>query len=139
MGPVEEIYYGLGEICYAVTRGEKTNSSKKTEVFHKILEDEFKGQKAEFDAAEIIFQILERGEVAPKTAFQWGLHELKLHSQYLSDSLKQHVISIVNKMASAFQPAGAQAKSFIQNFCQEINSIHGDPVFSYITEDRNTH
>ncbi len=135
MEQIEELYYALGELCYAIAKVDGTIRKEEKDRLHAILETEFRSHPWGIASAEMIFQILEREGMNSGTAYEWALHEIKLNSQYVSETLKTHFISVINKVADTFPPLHKEGKELVQDFIQELKKIHGDPVFSHLTED----
>ncbi len=134
MTPVQSLYYALGEVAYAVAKADGTIQPQERERLHDILTSEFKSHKEDVNCAEIIFHLLKREQISSSTAYERGMHEIRLNSHYMSETLKQKFISVIRKVAEAFPPVVGQEQAVINDFTKELNAIHGDPVFSRETE-----
>jgi hypothetical protein len=136
MEHIEQLYYALGEMCYAIAhaRAEGIIQKGEKERLHLILQAEFKGQEGLTDPAEIIFQILKKEGLDSRTAYDWAVREMRLNSQYLSEDLKTHFVSVIDRVAEAFPPVTAEEKELISDFVLQLKEMKGDPVFSHLTE-----
>jgi uncharacterized tellurite resistance protein B-like protein len=135
MEQIQELYYALGELCYAIAKADGVIQKEEKDRLHSILETEFRGRRGGFETTEIIFQILQREGMDSKTAYDWAIREIKLNSQYVSETLKKHFISVINNVATSFPPGSIEERKLIDDFIRELNNIQGDPVFSHLTED----
>ena len=134
MTNIERLYYALGEVAYAIAKADGTIQKEERQKLHLILEEEFKKHKSGFDFTEIIFQILAKEGMDSKTAYGWALKEIRLNSQYVSETLKQHFISTIKKVAEAFPPVERSERELIDDFIYQLKSVKGDDVFSSQTE-----
>ncbi|HET6990023.1 MAG TPA: hypothetical protein VFJ43_01815 [Bacteroidia bacterium] len=134
MTPIEQLYYALGEVAYAIAKADGTIQKEEKEKLQSILETEFRVHKPGFEITEIIFQILQKDETDSKTAYDWALKAMRLNSQYISENLKQHFINVIKKVAAAFPPTTSAEREYIDDFIYQLKSIKGDSVFSYETE-----
>lgn len=134
MTQIEQLYYALGEVAYAIAKADGTIQKEEKERLHDILEEEFQKHKPGFDLSEIIFQILKKDGMDSKTAYEWALKEIRLNSQYVSETLKLHFIAVIKKVAAAFPPVTRAERELIDDFIYQLKSIKGDPVFSSQTE-----
>lgn len=136
MEPVEQLYYALGELCYALAwaRGEGKIQKGEKERLHVILEAEFKTHKALIEPTEIIFQILQKEGMDAKTAYVWAIKEMSLNSHYISENLKTHFLSVIRKVAEAFPPITEDEQVLLDDFIVRLKDMKGDPVFSHYTE-----
>jgi uncharacterized tellurite resistance protein B-like protein len=135
MDHIEQLYYALGELCYAMAKVDGTIRKEEKNKLHAILDAEFKGNNIGFEPAEIVFQILQKEGMESGPAYEWAIKELKLNSEYVSENLKKHFISVLHKVAEAFPPVSAKEGKLLDTFIKDLNAIHGDPVFSHLTED----
>jgi hypothetical protein len=136
MEHIEQLYYALGELCYAIAHARAEGSIQKGEKerLHLILEAEFKEHENLTDPTEIIFQVLQKEGMDSKTAYGWAIREMKLNSQYLSENLKSHFVSVILKVSEAFPPVTHEEQELISDFILQLKEMKGDPVFSHLTE-----
>ncbi len=134
MDQIEQLYYALGELCYAIAKVNGKIQKEEKDQLHRILLSEFRGHESLIDPTEIVFHILQKEGMDSKTAFDWALHEMKLNSQYLSEKLKSHFISVIGKVAEAFPPVTEEERMLISEIISQLKDIQGDPVFSHLTE-----
>ncbi len=134
MTPIEELYYALGEVAYAIAKADGTIQQAEKEKLHAILNEEFKTHKAATDLSEIIFQVLAKEGMDSQTVYEWALKEMRLNSQYVSETLKMRFVETIKKVAEAFPPVTRAEREIIDDFIYKLKSIQGDPVFSSETE-----
>ncbi|MFI5148146.1 MAG: hypothetical protein ACHQRM_00320 [Bacteroidia bacterium] len=134
MDHIEALYYALGELCYAIAKSSGRMSQKEKDRLHEILKGEFREHNGLIDPAEIIFHILQKEGMDSKTAYSWAIHEMKLNSEYMSESLKAHFVHVIQKVVNNFPSVTTEERLLISDFIQELNKIKGDPIFSQLTE-----
>ena len=134
MEQIEQLYYALGELCYAIDKADRKIEKEEKDKLHRILVTEFKDHESLINPAEIVFHILQKESMDSKTAYEWALHELKLNSQYLSEKLKAHFRSVIAKVAEAFPAVTGEGNALVSDAINQLNAIQGDPVFSRLTE-----
>lgn len=134
MTPIESLYYALGQAAYAIAKTDGTIQKEEKDKLEGILEVEFKTYKPGFDTTKIIFHVLQKESMDSKTAYEWALKEMKLNSQYVSESLKRHFVEVIKKVAAAFPPVTRQERELIDDFIYQIKFIKGDSVFSSKTD-----
>jgi tellurite resistance protein len=130
MNPVQNLYYALGEACYAIAKVDGSVQSEESNKLRGILEKEFAKNGKDFDYAEIIFEILRKDSLDPETAFEWALNHIRVNSHYLSEEMKDHFESVLVAVAEAFPPATDEEMEMIRKFKRAIRDIKGDPVFT---------
>ncbi|HXC05136.1 MAG TPA: hypothetical protein VNZ86_10325 [Bacteroidia bacterium] len=133
MDHIEALYYALGEVCYAIAKSTGRISQKEKDRLHVILKSEFREHNGLIDPAEIIFHILQKEGMDSKTVYSWAMHEFKLNSEYLSESLKSHFIHVIQKVVNNFPSVTKEEHVLVNDFMQQLKTIKGDPVFSHLT------
>ncbi|MFY8185770.1 MAG: hypothetical protein ACOVLD_06865 [Bacteroidia bacterium] len=130
MTPIQNLYMALGEAAYAVAMADGKVQNEEQEKFERILKAEFSKHGLDFDYAEIIFKILKKDVMEPRTAYNWCLREMRLNSQYVSNSMKQKFVEVIKEVAASFPPITKQEREYIDDFIYQIKSINGDLVFN---------
>src|ERR1035437_4650909 len=120
MSPIQNIYYALGEVTYAISKSDRANSKREKEKLKNILNEEFNKQSLDFDSAAIIFHILEKDSMDATIAYHWAMKEIKLNSHYMSEKMKEHFIHVLQRVAKAFPPVTTKEQFMIDNFIIEI-------------------
>ena len=128
MSPIQNIYYALGEVIYAISKANGT--SQKKEKLKNILVEEFNKQLLDFDPSAIIFHILAKESMEATTAFNWAIKEIKLNSHYVSEKMKKQFIHILQRVSQEFPPVTTKEQLLIDSFISEIKIIKGDSVFT---------
>lgn len=123
MNAKESLFYALGLLSYAIANADGKVQKEEKENFHHILKEQFDTISTEIDTAEIIFEILRRDAIDPKTAYNWALNQIKLYSHRLDDNLKKGFIATIKKVAEIYPPVEPEEKTLIQQFEQDIHKI----------------
>jgi uncharacterized tellurite resistance protein B-like protein len=132
MTNIENLYYALGEIVYAMAMTDGQIQKEEKDKLHTILVEEFSKKNPNINVTEIVFRIFQRDRTDAKTAYDWAMKELKLNSHYLSEEMKQHFYNVLQNVANAFPPVDKVEHELRLNFMNEMKSVIGDPVFSNV-------
>ncbi len=130
MTPIQNLYLALGEAAYAVAMADGGVQKEEQQKFERVLKAEFSKHSLDFDYAEIIFKVLKKDVMDSQTAYTWCLREMRLNSQYVSESMKKKFIAVIKEVAAAFPPITPQERVYIDDFIYQLKSINGDPVFN---------
>jgi uncharacterized tellurite resistance protein B-like protein len=130
MTPVENLYYALGELVFAIAKADGKIQKEEKEKLHDILHAEFKKHQTDLDVTEIIFHILQKDVVDARTAYDSCVKQIRLNSQYVSEQMKLDFIAVIVKVAQAFSPITSAEEKLINDFIAELDQIQGDPVFN---------
>lgn len=135
---VKNLYYALGEACYAMAMADGTIQPEERTQLNGILKKEFsQSLSPDILETEIIFKLLAKEQADAETAMNWALNEIKINSHYLSLDLKCHFISTMIKVAHSFKTVTKEEKRMLMKFIQELIDIQEDKLLSTSTADKN--
>lgn len=129
MTSIENLYYAIGELAYAVAFSDGKVQMEEREKFHTIVSSGLNNKHVNFDISDIVFQILDKDKVSSSTAYEWAMKEIKINSHYLSPELKRTFITTMEKVAEAFPPITIEELNMLLRFKKEIMLVEGDPVY----------
>ena len=129
MNSVQNLYYAIGELAYAIAISDGIIQQKEREKFYAIVEAELRCKKYDFDIAKIIFQIMSKDKINSEDSYNRAMQQIRLNSHYLSPELKKTFIAVIEKVARAFKPVTLEEFEMIVRFKNEIKLINGDPVY----------
>ena len=129
MTPLENLHYAIGQIAYAIAHADGKVQPEERKKFHDIVTAGLRCGDYDLDVSDIIFQILDGDKPDSQTAYDWAMSEIKLNGHYLSPVLKRIFIHVIERIAQAYPPITSQEANLIEHFKEDINSIHGDPVY----------
>jgi|GEM_PF-1192248 len=134
--PLKNLYYALGEACYAMAMADGIIQVEERTQLNAILKKEFR-QTASKDIieTEIIFKLLSKERADAQTSMNWALKEIKANSHYLSLDMKCHFISTIIKVAHSFPTIAPEEKKMLMYFIEGILDISEDKLLSPITAD----
>jgi len=127
--PLENLHYAIGEMAYAMARVDGKVQLEERKKFHDIIESELKNKEYSFDISAIIFQIMDKDKQDSKTAYIWGMNQIRTNSHYLSPGLKKKFMNVIEKVAEAYPPVTREEQDLIDKFKKELEPINGDPVY----------
>lgn len=129
MTSLQNLHYAIGQLAYAIARVDGSVQSQERQKFHDIVAAELRCKDHDFNISDIIFRLLDKDKIDPETAYSWAMKEIKLNSHYLSPQLKKTFIRVIEKIAKAYPPITDEEKNIIEKFKNDMEPIHGDPVF----------
>ena len=136
--PIRNLYYALGEACYAIAMSDGVVQVEERMQLNAILKKEFsQSVSKDLVETEIIFNLLNKEQVNAKTALNWSIKEIKANSHYFSTDMKCHFISTIIKVADSFAPVTEEEKKMLLSFISEIIDIREDKVLSPPTSDKS--
>lgn len=129
MTPTAHLHYAMGEIAYAMSGIDGKVQKEERKRFHDIVAAEIRCRHYNFDVSDIIYQVLDKDKQDAETAYNWGMHELRVNSHYLDPELKETFIRIAEKVAKAFPPVTEEEQKLLDRFRTDIAPLKGDPVY----------
>jgi uncharacterized tellurite resistance protein B-like protein len=128
MTPLENLYYALGELAYAVAFADGEVQKEEQEQFREFLKTQLE-HNPHVDFSDIIFKLLEKKKHNSVTAYDWAINEVRTNSHYLSPELKHTFISVMENVAEAFPPVTKNEKTLLDRFRSDIAPLQGDPIY----------
>ena len=130
MLPLENLYYAIGELAYAVARADGKVQNEERNRFHDIMITELGRKHSEIDISEIIFKLIDkRNSTDSETTYHWAMNEIRMNSHYMSPELKTKFIRVMERIAEAYPPVTPEEEKIISRFKTDIVPIEGDPVY----------
>jgi uncharacterized tellurite resistance protein B-like protein len=120
MEPKQSLYYGFGNIAYAVAKADGKVQREEYNKFHDIVSDGLKSHDINFDFSDIIFHILKGEDISPETAYKWGKDAIRVGKSYLSQEKMIDFVHILKKVAVAFGTVTPEENKYIKKFEQEL-------------------
>src|SRR4051812_43956468 len=102
MSPIQNLYYAVGQIAFAVATSDGALQKEEHEKFQSIVSAQLSKGKYDFDISSIIFKILEKEHLSTEDTYQSAMHQIRLNSHYLSPEMKTTFINVINEIALAF-------------------------------------
>ena len=129
MDSLQNLYYAIGEMAYAMASVDGKVQKEERDKFFQIVASELKNNEHNFDISEIVFRLMDKEHQDSETVYNWGMKQIKLNSHYLSPELKEKFIRVMEKVAEAYPPVTSEESNLLDRFKEEMEEIHGDPVF----------
>ncbi len=120
MNAKENLFYSLGHLVYAVAMADGVVQADERRKLHQLIKEENASSNWGYDIAEIAFQISERDKRDLQTAYDWAIKSLYLGEDYLTEELKVHFLSILEKVAEAYPPKTSEEQRIINNYKTEL-------------------
>ena|ERR1035437_673367 len=132
MGPVQNLYYALGEVIYAISKADGNIHKNEKAKLNKLFAEEFNGELLGFDSEAIISHILEKDRMDMIVAYNWAIKEIKINSHFLTKKIKDHFIHIIKRAVKEFPPSTSKELFLVDNFINTITTLQIDPVLENI-------
>lgn len=123
MDGIEKIYYALGELAYLVALADGDVQNSETDKIHAIVVNELKKHNPSFEYSEVIFSVLNGEKQNLDFVYDSAIYELKSASNYLTDDLKQQIISVLTKVAEAYHHVTLGEHEMIEKVHRELNKM----------------
>jgi uncharacterized tellurite resistance protein B-like protein len=129
MSPIENLYYAIGQLAYAVAISDGQVQKPERKKFHDLVAAGLRCEHYGFDISSIIFQILDKEHENVEDTYKWAINQVKVNSHYLSPELKATAIKVMEKVAQAFPPVTREEGKLIKRFRKDIAPLKGDPIY----------
>ncbi len=122
MDALENLYYGLGQLAYAVAMADGEVQKEEKRRIHDIVVSEVREKESDIDISSIIFDVLEKEGVDVETAYSWAMDAIRLGDHHLTDIRKALFVAILRRIAEAFPPETIDEKELIERFKKDIGA-----------------
>jgi hypothetical protein len=123
MDAKQSLFYGFGQIAYAVAQADGQVQREEREKLHSFLKNEIKNMDADFDYTDIIFQLLDKEHINFETSYKWGIDAMKLGSHKLTFQLKWEFLEILCKVAESYPPSTDRENEIIARFTKDLRMM----------------
>jgi len=121
--PVDNIYYALGQLAYAIARADGNIQDEEKMVLHSIVVQEARTHGIDLDISEIVFELMQRDNTDTETSYTWAMNELKRNKQYFVPVLREKFIKILERVARAYPPVVIEEKTLLERFRREVRGL----------------
>ena len=123
MEHLQNLYYALGELAYAVAKADGTIHKEEKKTIHDIVIAELKKNNFYFENLELTIRFLQKDNIPVETIYVEALDVMRSNHFYFDKSLKEKFIGIIQKIADAFPPITLSEQSIIDKFKRDINKL----------------
>lgn len=124
MDAFTHLFYGLGQVVYAVSLADGKVQREEEKKLHDIITQNLKESSVQYDYADIIFKILKHDNLlSADQAYEEGMKNIKLGDHKINEDLKTMFIKIVQDVADAFPPTTSEESRYIIKFCEDISTL----------------
>ncbi len=123
MHGLENIYYAMGEMAYAIAKADGAVQTEERKKIHEIVLDEIAHNNIDFDYTEAIFQILEKDDPDAETSYKWAMHEFDENKLHLTPELVNQFIIIADKIADAFDLDSVREEMMVARFKKDLRAL----------------
>lgn len=120
MDAKRSLFYGFGEVAYALGKSDGVINEVEKEVFHDTIRREMSEHDPDFDYADVVFDIMKKEDVDINTAYKWGINAMNLGKHHLTPFLRKEFIYILNVLAESNPPVTQEKKEIIKKFKEEL-------------------
>lgn len=123
MDAKQSLFYGFGQIAYAVAQADGKVQREEREKLHAFLDEEIKRLDADFNYTDIIFQLLDKEHIDFETSYKWGIDSMSLGGHKLTNPLKWEFLEILCKVAEAYPPSTKKETEIISRFLHDLRKM----------------
>ncbi|MCG8575193.1 MAG: hypothetical protein MI810_09945 [Flavobacteriales bacterium] len=123
MHGLENIYYAMGEMAYAIAKADGTVQKEERQKIQEIVLEQTKQHNIDFDFAETIFLILEKDDPDAETSYEWAMQEFDENKIHLTPQLVNQFIVIADRIADAFDLPSKKEDDMVARFKIDIQAL----------------
>lgn len=123
MDAKQSLFYGIGQIAYAVAQADGKVQREEREKLHAFLSEEIKKIDDDFNYTDIIFQLLDKEHIDYATSYKWGIDSMKLGSHKLTNQLRWEFLELLCKVAEAYPPSTNKEMEIITAFTHDLRKM----------------
>lgn len=121
--PLEDLYYALGQLAYAVARADGNIQNEEKMALQAVLVQEAREYGIEFANSSIIFELLQRDDTGVEKSYEWAMNEIRRNRQYFIPALQEKFIKILERVARAYPPVVEEEKRILERFKRDIRNL----------------
>lgn len=122
MDSTQQLYYALGELCYAMAASDGKLQDAEKKKFWKIMVNH-KAWVQDIDFAEVIFEILQKDKTEVETAYTSAILQIELNKHHLTIQMINSYKNILTEIAESFSPVTVDEKELLKRFNADIDKI----------------
>lgn len=120
----EYLFYGFGQICYALAMSDGKVQKSEHEDLIKLLKNEFEALDIDFDVLEISFELMFRDGIESSTeAYRNGINNLSTGKKFITEDLLAKFNRILMNIADAHKGVDPDEMNLIRDFNKDIERI----------------
>lgn len=124
MDAINYLFYGLGQVAYAVALSDGKVQKEEEKKMHEIITEGLKDLDDELDYTEIIFKVMDHDHIFdPDEAYQEGIQNMKLGGHLLNEQYRKVFVEIIEKIAAAFPPKTEEEMLLLERFRNDLPNI----------------
>jgi len=125
MDAINYLYYGLGQVAYAVALSDGKVQREETEKLHELVTEGLSGIRSDLNVSEIIFKMLDHDHVFnTEDSYQNGIKNMNLGGNHLTDEMRKTFVSVIENIADAFPPKVKPEMDNLDRFKSDILEVH---------------
>ncbi len=120
----EYLFYGFGQVCYALAMSDGKVQKSEHDDLIKLLKDEFEVLDIDFDVLEISFELMFRDGIEnSEEAYAHGIKNIQTGKKYITSDLKANFNRILMNVADSFKGVDPTEMNMIRTFNKDMESI----------------
>jgi len=118
------LFYGFGQVAYAVDLADGKVQLEEEKKLHEIVLKNLEAKNIAFDYSDIIFKILKKDHIFDsEQAYTEGIENIKLGDHLLTSNLKETFFQIMEEIADSFPPITEEEAGFISRFKEDLSKL----------------
>jgi uncharacterized tellurite resistance protein B-like protein len=117
MDAKELLYYGFGQVVYALAAADGAVQKEEWAKLQELLKEAQERKEIEMDVTGIIFKLQESQHTfSSAESLEMGLKNMKLGDNHLTPDLYENFLHVLAKIANAFPPSTTEELKVMENF-----------------------
>lgn len=124
MDAQDHLFYGFGQVVYSIALADGNVQREEARKLAEDIETASEKLHISLDAADIIFQLLEReGVFTPEETYSEGIKNMKLGSHKLTEELAEAFRKILIDVAASYPPVTIDERAVLEAFEEDLKSL----------------
>ncbi|MCB0478404.1 MAG: hypothetical protein KDC84_09590 [Crocinitomicaceae bacterium] len=120
----EYLFYGFGQVCYALAMSDGKVQKSEHDDLVKLLKDEFEILDIDFDVLEISFELMFRDGIENSDeAYSFGLKNMEMGKNSLNEELMAKFNRILMNVADSYKGVDTDEMNFIRQFNKDMDTM----------------
>ena len=121
----DHLFYGFGQIVYAMALSDGQVQSAERDSLHRQMEEGFQKHQIDYTNTEIIFELLDKEKVfTAEETYKEGLKNMKLGGHKMEPHYKGGFINILETIAMSFPPVTIEERHLLDHFKEDLETVH---------------
>lgn len=110
-------------VAHAVAKADGTIQEEERRELHDMVNEWAAQLDGDYDITEIIFSVLKDQQFGHEERYSEGMKNIRLGDQYLTESMKEKFIFLMEDIARAFPPITPEELDLLRRFKKDLTAL----------------